>query len=278
AQAAEILAQNNQTGPLTLRVNLARGTRADYLALLETAAIEAQPCHYSPAGITLQQPCDVTQLPGYVEGRFSVQDEAAQLAAPLLALQPRQRVLDACAAPGGKTCHVLETEPQLAHCTALEISPQRLPRIHDNLSRLGLDCEVLAADAALRDWWDGTPYDRILADVPCSATGVIRRNPDIKALRQNSDIATLQQLQGAILENLWGLLAPGGRLLYATCSVLPDENEQVVGAFLSRHAEAREVSLDVEWGNLRPHGRQLFPQPQGHDGFYYAVLEKQLDE
>jgi len=273
-QATAILAQNNQPGPLTLRVNLTRSSRDAYLQQLTTAGIAASACRYSAAGITLLQPTDVTQLPGYADGLFSVQDEAAQLAAPLLQLAPGQRVLDACAAPGGKTCHILETEPGLAQCTALELSPQRLPRIHENLARLGLRCEVKAADAAGRDWWDGTPFARILADVPCSASGVIRRNPDIKSLRQAADIKQLGLLQAAILENLWGVLQPGGRLLYATCSVLPAENEQVVAAFLSRHPEAQEVRLVVDWGVARPCGRQLFPQANGHDGFYYAVLDK----
>ena len=276
-QAATILTQNNQPAPLTLRVNLARTSRAAYLQTLAEQGIEAQAGAHAASAVSLAQPTDVTRLPGFAEGLFSVQDEAAQLAAGLLDLQPGQRVLDACAAPGGKTCHILESEASLAHCTALELSPQRLPRIQQNLARLGLDCEVLTADAATRDWWDGQPFDRILADVPCSATGVIRRNPDIKALRQDGDIAALGRLQSAILENLWGVLQPGGRLLYATCSVLPDENERVVGAFLSRHAEARERPLSVAWGTPRPHGRQLFPQAEGHDGFYYAVLEKNLE-
>ncbi|WP_210397958.1 16S rRNA (cytosine(967)-C(5))-methyltransferase RsmB [Motiliproteus sediminis] len=272
--AESILAQNNLPAPLTLRVNLTRTNREGYLAQLFEAGISARPGRFSPAAITLDRPADVPTLPGYAEGLFSVQDEAAQLAAGLLQLKAGQRVLDACAAPGGKTGHILETEAALDHCLALELSEQRLPRIEENLARLGLRCEIRAADAARSDWWDGLPFDCILADVPCSATGVIRRNPDIKVLRQAADIQQLSKLQRAILDNLWSMLRPGGRLLYATCSVLPAENERVVGDFLSRHPEAQELPLKVDWGIARPYGRQLFPQENGHDGFYYAVLDK----
>lgn len=273
-EAEAIMVQNNRPAPLTLRVNLARGSREAYLQLLNQAGVDARAGAYAPSAVTLERPADVPSLPGYREGLFSVQDEAAQLAAGLLALKPDQRVLDACAAPGGKTGHILETEAHLDHCLALELSEQRLPRIEENLTRLGLRCQIRAADAASNDWWDGQPFDRILADVPCSATGVIRRNPDIKVLRQAADIEELNRLQRRILDNLWTMLRPGGRLVYATCSILPAENEQLVGDFLSRHPEAREQSLDQPWGIARPHGRQLFPQPDGHDGFYYAVLDK----
>ncbi|WP_207060750.1 16S rRNA (cytosine(967)-C(5))-methyltransferase RsmB [Motiliproteus sp. SC1-56] len=273
-QHAAILEANNRQAPLTLRVNQQRSDRPSYLARLEQAGIKARPTPFAPEGLTLDEAQDVEQLPGFSEGGISVQDEAAQLAAGLLDLGPGQRVLDACAAPGGKTGHILESEGMLKACLALDVSEERLPRIEQNLDRLGLRADLKAADASDRAWWDGAPFDRILLDAPCSATGVIRRNPDIKYLRQADDIAPLAVLQGKLLDNLWPMLKPGGRLVYATCSVLPEENEKVVQAFLARHPQARECPVKAEWGMTRPVGRQLFPQPQGHDGFYYAVLEK----
>ncbi|WP_421867840.1 16S rRNA (cytosine(967)-C(5))-methyltransferase RsmB [Motiliproteus sp.] len=273
-QANEIMAQNNAQAPMSLRVNRLRGNRDDYAQQLQQAGIDFELCRFSSDGITLAQPKDVNQLPGFSEGLVSVQDEAAQLAAALLAPEPGERILDACAAPGGKTCHLLERQPELSHCLALDMSELRLGRVRQNLDRLALDCELLRADAAAADWWDGQPFDRILLDAPCSATGVIRRNPDIKYLRQAKDIATLAHLQGQILRNLWPMLKPGGRLLYATCSVLPQENAEQISAFLADQADARELPLEADWGIACSAGRQLFAQPGGHDGFYYALLEK----
>lgn len=270
-----IATANNLHPPLILRVNRRQGGRDAYLAKLATAGIEAVPCAFSEDGIRLLQPQDVTALPGFAAGRLSVQDEAAQLAAELLELAPGQRVLDACAAPGGKTCHLLEREPGLAEVVALDADAGRLERVEQNLARLGLTARTLAADGrAVAHWWDGTPFQRILLDAPCSATGVIRRHPDIKLTRQASDIAPLVQLQGELLDALWPTLEVGGILVYATCSVLPEENSSNLAAFLARTPGARELDIPAPWGLAQPHGRQLLPQPDGHDGFYYCKLIK----
>ncbi|MBB3103022.1 16S rRNA (cytosine(967)-C(5))-methyltransferase RsmB [Azomonas macrocytogenes] len=266
---------NNLHPPLTLRVNRRQGSRADYLALLAAADIAAQPCEFSADGIHLAEPCDVQQLPGFAAGRVSVQDEAAQLAAALLEPAPGQRVLDACCAPGGKTCHLLEQEPELAELVALDLEPRRLERVRDNLARLQLDAHLLAADAGdTAAWWDGRPFQRILLDAPCSATGVIRRHPDIKQTRQPTDIPALAELQGRLLDALWPTLEVGGVLLYATCSVLPMENREVIAAFLARTPGARELDIVSAYGLKQSHGRQLLPKANGHDGFYYAKLIK----
>lgn len=270
-----IASANNQHPPLILRVNRRQGSRDAYLADLAAAGIAAVPCTFSADGIRLLQPQDVTALPGFATGRLSVQDEAAQLAAELLELAPGQRVLDACAAPGGKTCHLLEREPGLAEVVALDADAGRLQRVEQNLARLGLAARTLAADGrAVADWWDGTPFQRILLDAPCSATGVIRRHPDIKLTRQAADIPPLVQLQGELLDALWPTLEVGGILLYATCSVLPEENSDNLAAFLARTPGARELDIPAPWGIAQPHGRQLLPQAEGHDGFYYGKLIK----
>lgn len=270
-----ICAANNQHPPLLLRVNRRQGSREQYLAELQAAGIAAEPCAFSRDGIHLPEACDVKTLPGFMEGRVSVQDEAAQLAADLLDLAPGQRVLDACAAPGGKTCHLLEAEPGLSHVTAIDLEQSRLARVRDNLDRLGLDAELIAADGrATKVWWDGKPFQRILLDAPCSATGVIRRHPDIKLTRQEADIAALAKLQGELLDALWPTLEVGGILLYATCSVLPQENSDNIGAFLARTPGARELDITGPFGLKQAHGRQLLPQDGGHDGFYYAKLIK----
>ena len=270
-----ICAANNQHPPLLLRINRRQGSREVYLAELLAAGIAAEPCAFSRDGIRLLEACDVKTLPGFMEGRVSVQDEAAQLAADLLDLAPGQRVLDACAAPGGKTCHLLEAEPGLSHVTAIDLEQSRLARVRENLDRLGLDAELIAADGrATKVWWDGKPFQRILLDAPCSATGVIRRHPDIKLTRQETDIAALAQLQGELLDALWPTLEVGGVLLYATCSVLPQENSDNIGAFLARTPGARELDITGPFGLKQAHGRQLLPQDGGHDGFYYAKLIK----
>jgi 16S rRNA (cytosine967-C5)-methyltransferase len=270
-----ICAANNAHPPLILRVNRRLGSRDDYLAELRRAGFEAEPCIFSRDGIRLLQACDVTTLPGFAEGRVSVQDEAAQLAAELLDMAPGQRVLDACAAPGGKTCHLLEAEPTLAGVVAVDLEEKRLVRVRENLKRLGLEAELFAADGRdLAAWWDGTPFQRILLDAPCSATGVIRRHPDIKLTRQPEDIPALAQLQGELLDALWQTLEVGGILLYATCSVLPAENSDTIAAFLARTPGARELDIAGAFGLKPAHGRQLLPQIDGHDGFYYAKLIK----
>jgi 16S rRNA (cytosine967-C5)-methyltransferase len=270
-----ICAANNAHPPLILRVNRRHGSRDDYLAELRAAGVEAEPCTFSLDGIRLQQACDVTGLPGFAQGRISVQDEAAQLAAELLELAPGQRVLDACCAPGGKTCHLLEAQPQLAAVVAVDLEEKRLVRVRENLARLSLQAELIAADArAVAQWWDGQAFQRILLDAPCSATGVIRRHPDIKLTRQAEDIPALAQLQGELLDALWPTLAVGGILLYATCSTLPTENTEVIAGFLARTPGARELDIAGPFGLKQPHGRQLLAQAEDHDGFYYAKLIK----
>jgi 16S rRNA (cytosine967-C5)-methyltransferase len=270
-----ICAANNAHPPMILRVNRRHHTRDAYLGLLSNAGVAAKPCVYSQDGIILDAAADVRSLPGFAEGWISVQDEAAQLAADLLDLAPGQRVLDACCAPGGKTCHILEAEPKLAGVVAVDLEAKRLVRVRENLERLGLSAELIAADG--RDtatWWDGKPFQRILLDAPCSATGVIRRHPDIKLTRQPDDIAALAVLQGELLDAMWITLEVGGILLYATCSTLPTENTEVIEAFLARTPGARELDLATTAGIKQPHGRQLLAQEGGHDGFYYAKLIK----
>jgi len=270
-----ICAANNAHPPMILRVNRRHHSRDAYLQLLSEAGIDAAPCVYSIDGIVLQAATDVRSLPGFAEGWISVQDEAAQLAADLLDLAPGQRVLDACCAPGGKTCHILEVEKDLGGVVAVDLEAKRLVRVRENLARLGLSADLIAADG--RDtatWWDGKPFQRILLDAPCSATGVIRRHPDIKLTRQPDDIAALAVLQGELLDALWPTLEVGGILLYATCSTLPTENTEVIQAFLARTSGARELDLATTAGIKQPHGRQLLAQEGGHDGFYYAKLIK----
>ncbi|WP_025132106.1 16S rRNA (cytosine(967)-C(5))-methyltransferase RsmB [Pseudomonas sp. PH1b] len=275
-----ICAANNAHPPMILRVNRRHHSRDAYLKLLAQAGVAAGPCVYSQDGIVLDEAGDVRSLPGFAEGWVSVQDEAAQLAADLLELAPGQRVLDACCAPGGKTCHILEVEPALAGVVAVDLEAKRLVRVRENLDRLGLDAQLIAADGRdTQAWWDGKPFQRILLDAPCSATGVIRRHPDIKLTRQPEDILALAQLQGELLDAMWQALEVGGILLYATCSTLPTENTEVIEAFLARTPGARELDIGGQLGQpaaglKQPHGRQLLAQEGGHDGFYYAKLIK----
>ncbi|MAT50598.1 MAG: 16S rRNA (cytosine(967)-C(5))-methyltransferase [Porticoccaceae bacterium] len=275
-RATSIMDANNQRPPMTLRVNENKISRADYLATLSRAGLTAKPASCADSGIYLDEPTNVEALPGFDDGLVSVQDEAAQLCASLLTPMAGDRILDACCAPGGKTCHLLEYQPALSSLTALDIDPQRLVRVRENLARLDLEARTLPADAAHPDqWWDGQPFDRILLDAPCSATGVIRRHPDIKLLRRATDIAPLAATQLRLLQALWPTLKPGGRLLYCTCSVLPEENDQVIAAFINTPGfDARPVALDAPWGEATAQGRQLFPETGGTDGFYYALLEK----
>jgi 16S rRNA (cytosine967-C5)-methyltransferase len=266
---------NNAHPPMILRVNRRHHSRDAYLGLLTEVGIAATPCVYSRDGIILEAAADVRSLPGFAEGWISVQDEAAQLAADLLDLAPGQRVLDACCAPGGKTCHILEAESALAGVVAVDLEAKRLVRVKENLERLGLNAELIAADGRdIEKWWDGKPFQRILLDAPCSATGVIRRHPDIKLTRQPDDIVALAQLQGELLDAMWKTLEVGGILLYATCSTLPTENTEVIAALLERTPGARELDLATAAGIKQPHGRQLLAQQGGHDGFYYAKLIK----
>ena len=273
-QAEAIFAANNARPPMTLRVNPLKTDRESYAILLKNAGIGFEKSIIAEDALILSRPVDVADLPHFGEGWVSVQDEAAQLSAPLLDLQPGQRVLDACCAPGGKTCHMLECQPTL-NVVALDIEVERLERVRQNLHRLQLDARLVVADASDPDsWWDGEPFDRILLDAPCSATGVIRRHPDIKVLRRRQDIAKLAVTQAQLLHKLWPLLKPGGKLVYATCSVLPQENNATVASFIAQQPDAQVVPLAADWGEATTIGRQLFPLPGSHDGFYYAVLQK----
>lgn len=266
---------NNERPPLCLRVNRRRLSRATALQTLAAAELDRRAAPLSTDGIYLDRPTPVTELPGFADGHLSVQDEAAQLTAQLLDPQPGERILDACAAPGGKICHLLERQPQLQQLVALDSDPRRLQRVRENLDRLQLEATLVAAEAQrLDEWWDGRPFDRILLDAPCSATGVIRRHPDIKLLRRATDIAPLAELQQQLLRQLWQTLKPGGTLLYATCSVLREENDAVIAAFLAHCPDAQPAMPDVDWGLATVHGRQLLPRRDSHDGFFYAVLHK----
>ena len=274
-QAEQVLATNNEQPPLVLRVNSRHGSRAQYLARLTELDIAARAGSLSPQAIYLEEPRDVTTLPGFNEGHISVQDEAAQLAAPLLNPQPGEHILDACAAPGGKTCHILETEPAVARLYAADIEPDRLQRVTENLQRLGLDAQTLTMDCSKPDdSLQPAGFDRILVDAPCSASGVIRRHPDIKLLRRADDIPALAQQQLAILAGLWPLLKPGGTLLYVTCSILEAENDEVIDAFVSTNDDANLQILDQPWGIATAAGRQLLPEQQGTDGLFFARLSK----
>ena len=258
-----ILAANNCHPPMTLRVNRRRTRAEDYLALLQAAALEAE--IIAPDAIRLLKPVAVDQLPGFRDGLVSVQDAGAQHAAALLDLAPGMRVLDACAAPGGKAAHILECAD--VTLLALDKDPSRLKQVADNFARLRLQGQLVAGDAAApQAWWDKRLFDRILADVPCSASGVVRRHPDIKWLRRPSDIAQFAAAQKLILASLWHLLAPGGKLLYATCSLFHEENEDIVAAFCANQPHAQRLALT-------PFNGQLLPDTD-HDGFFYALLEK----
>ena len=270
-----ILEADNRRPPQHLRVNLLHNARHSYLEDLERTGIPAQPLDLTPCGVHVTEPVDVNALPGFGDGRVSVQDAGAQLAATLLDPQPGNRVLDACAAPGGKTAHILETQPQIAGITALDVDEKRIARLRATLSRLALEATVIRADAAKTEiWWDGRPFDRILLDAPCSATGVIRRHPDIKRLKLPAQFPALQTGQAELLAALWPLLKPGGRLLYSTCSVLRQENDRVIETFLESHPSAHPETLRAPWGIASEYGRQLLPGVDDTDGFYYAVLTK----
>jgi 16S rRNA (cytosine967-C5)-methyltransferase len=262
-----ILDANNAAPPMWLRVNLARTTRAAYLDALAAAGLAAAPAADVDSAVRLAEPASVDSLPGFAAGEASVQDVSAQRAAGLLELAAGQRVLDACAAPGGKTGHILEATGGRSEVWAVDRDAARLTRVHENLERLGLDAKLVAGDAAEpAGWWDGMPFDRILVDAPCSATGVIRRHPDIKVLRRPQDVDAAARLQLRLLRALWPLLAQGGVLLYATCSVLKRENDAQIAAFAATEPEVGPAGAVA--------CLQLLPEEAGGDGFYYAVLRK----
>ena len=279
ADAVAILEANNAHPPMWLRVNRQRASLAGYQDALVAAGWQVHRHPVAPDALRIEPATDARALPGFATGQVSVQDAAAQLAVELLAPQPGERILDACAAPGGKTCHILERVGGPCHVTALDVSPARLERVHENLARLGLGADVRAGDVSSPSgWWDGQAFDRILLDVPCSATGVIRRHPDIKLLRRASDIPSLAHRQAELLRTAWSLLAPGGTLVYTSCSVLQAENEAVIAGFLraAAGAEDRTALLTKGWGpsatgSAGP-GYLNLPGAAGMDGFYYACL------
>lgn len=267
---------NDKHPPMTLRVNLQKSSVKAYLEVLEQQGIAAETHPLVPSALTLAKPCDVRTLPGFAEGLIAVQDAAAQLAAFLLDLKPGLRVLDACCAPGGKTCHILETEADLAACVAVDVDSKRLLRVKENLSRQQLHAEIVQGDALNpNSWWDKRLFDRILLDAPCSATGVIRRHADIKLLRSDEEIAAVVKTQYTMLRAIWPLLAPQGLLLYATCSIMPEENEEQLAQFVKEHTDCKLIPIEAEWGRATPHGRQILAGEQGMDGFFYSILLKE---
>ena len=266
---AAICEANNTKAPMWLRVNSHHHDRDSYRALLDAEGIATELHPQAADALRLISPCDVTKLPGFSDGWVSVQDAAAQLAVDYLQPQAGELILDCCAAPGGKTVHIMERVPT-AQVVAIDCDENRLKRVHENLERLNLTAQVLCADARYPEqWWDGEKFDRILLDAPCSATGVIRRHPDIKWLRRGEDIAALALLQAEIFDAMWLQLKPGGTLVYATCSITPQENCDQVKAFLSRTVDATLIDSDP----ASP-GRQILPGEEAMDGFYYAVLTK----
>lgn len=276
-QWQDILTANNQQAPMFLRVNRLQTSVTEYQQRLKNAGIAALTVPGLPQALLLQQPCAVESLPAFADGACSVQDLASQYLGGLLNLQPGQRVLDACAAPGGKTALMLETQPAIAQLVALDHDQLRLQRVQENLTRLKLTTPVqlIAEDARqTQRWWDGQHFDYIMLDAPCSGTGVIRRHPDIKLLRQSTDIARYMQTQAELLAALWPLLKPGGQLLYTTCSILPAENSETISRFCESYADAYPAPLAIPHALTQKVGQQLLPTAQSHDGFYYALLTK----
>jgi 16S rRNA (cytosine967-C5)-methyltransferase len=274
---ATILDASAQPGPLWLRVNRQRGTRAGCRARLQASGIDAHAPEVPADALRIDVPVPVSALPGFADGEVSVQDGSAQFVADALAPAPGARVLDACAAPGGKSAHLLERAPSL-RLTALDVDPARLALVRSTFVRLdlGRDARLQAADAAdLARWWDGAPFDAILLDAPCSATGIVRRQPDVLLHRREADLAALLATQARLLDALWSTLAPGGVLLYATCSILREENARQVEAFLARTPDARAEPLDARFGRADGPGRQRLTGEGGMDGFFYARLRRQ---
>ena len=273
-QWQDVLMANNERPPMWIRVNQQHNSQADYQALLAADEIVAKIVDSADSALRLEKPTDVYKLAGFAEGHSSVQDGAAQFAAQFLDAQPGELVLDACAAPGGKTAHILERQPALKHLVAVDFDATRLSRVQENLTRMQLEAELIHGDASKpEDWWQGDKFDRILLDAPCSATGVIRRHPDIKWLRRDSDIAPLVQLQSEILDAMWQQLKPGGTLLYATCSILPAENSEQISSFVARTPDATLIPLTADSDN-QASSWQILPNTQGMDGFFYAKLQK----
>jgi 16S rRNA (cytosine967-C5)-methyltransferase len=283
--AESIMAANNARAPMTLRINLARTTPEAYLAHLEAARLAVRPTNGTLAGSgewvgpetqVMLSPISTQALPGHSEGLVSVQDAGAQVAANLLAPRPGDRVLDACAAPGGKLFHLIERYPE-AQLIAVEKNPRRMEQLRGDGRRLGhSNYASLIGDATSLDWWDGIPFQQVLIDAPCSGTGTLRRHPDIKVLRKQGDITAFAGLQQRLLANLWRTLSPGGNLLYCTCSLLAAENDSVIGAFLAQQQDASVSTLKLSSGRATRHGWQLLPTDPDTDGFYYARMIKAL--
>ena len=273
---SSIVEHQNIQAPLTLRVNTLKTQRTDYMTFLKQHSFEAVNTEHSDVGITLLSSYPVSSLPKFVEGWFSVQDEAAQLCSQLFSSETTGHILDACAAPGGKTCGLLERCPNL-QLLSIDSSEERLEKLHANLARLGLSSKVKVICADVSEpvaWWDGQLFDGILLDAPCSGTGVIRRHPDIKLLRLIGDIEPLVAIQKRMLKALWRLLRPGGVFLYTTCSVLPQENSLQIKAFLHESNDSSLVKLDLPFGYNTGYGIQLFPKKEKHDGFFYSMITK----
>jgi 16S rRNA (cytosine967-C5)-methyltransferase len=273
-QWRDIIDENNQQAPLWLRINRQKADEAALRNELTGAGFEIAEHAFARDAICISPPAAVARIPGFEKGWLSVQDPAAQLARDLLDPGPGDRILDACAAPGGKTAHLLESCEGI-ELTVLDRQPQRVEQVSQNLQRLGLNAVTIAADAVETEtWWKGEKFHKILLDAPCSATGVIRRHPEIKWLRSSTQVDNVVQTQAGLLAALWPLLEPGGILLYATCSILKRENSQQIQRFLEQHTDAVAEVPVVEWGTVGPFGRQIMPGEAGMDGFFYAVLRK----
>jgi 16S rRNA (cytosine967-C5)-methyltransferase len=270
-----IVRGNNLAPPMSLRVNSRKTDRDSYLKKLQAAGIEVHKSNFIQTSVVLTHPMGVEALPDFAEGHVSVQDLAAQLAIPLLGPQAGERILDACSAPGGKLAHLLEAIPTLQEVVAIEKEPHRFKKLEGTLKRLGLSATLIQNDArAVDDWWDKQLFDRILIDAPCSASGVIRRHPDIKYLRTAEDVRNITVLQAEILDALWPLLSKGGKLLYITCSVFKAENDEQIAAFTNKHNDAYSIPIQANWGMATEYGRQILPGDNAMDGFYYAQLQK----
>ena len=270
-----ILRSGNDHAPMTLRVNQQRTTVDKYRSILANVGIESQPTSFSEVGLKLERPAPVGALPEFDRGWVSVQDEAAQLAVPLLAPQTGERILDACAAPGGKTGHLLESTAGNFDLLALDKSNARMESVEENLKRIGQQCALRVGDAAAPgEWWDGEPFDAILLDAPCTGLGIIRRHPDIRLHRRAEDVENLVETQLYLLRTLWRLLRAGGRLLYVTCSIIPGENDFVIASLLAEQRDVCVQPLQENWGRKTQYGRQILPGEDEMDGFYYALLIK----
>lgn len=270
-----IINGNNLSPPMSLRVNVRNTNRDDYLMKLKASGIGAQMSAFNENGIVLQTPVNVESLPDFSAGHASVQDLAAQFSIPLLQPQTGERILDACSAPGGKLAHLLESIPTLKEAVAIEIEPHRFTKLESTLKRLQLNATLIQNDASRPDrWWDNKLFDRILLDAPCSATGVIRRHPDIKFLRTAKSVQDITAIQTKILNALWPLLKKGGKLLYITCSVLKVENDEQIAALISKHHDAKTLPIKATWGKTMKYGRQILPGENAMDGFYYAQIHK----